>query len=257
MDNLMLRQESPGTIRFGVSMRTAVAEGEGGGARRVREVLRAMRAVAPRGDRREWVEGMKRFGIRPERPMGLSTPQLRAIARGIIQKGGRDQALAEALWGTRIHDARILAALVGDPKAITRAAMDGWARDFASWDICDACCCNLFDKSPYVWSQIRKWAPRRGEYVRRAAFSTIAALAVHDKAAEDRVFIDALPLIEAYAFDDRNFVKKAVNWALRNIGKRNEALRVEAMACAERVRAQGTRSARWIAADALRELRGR
>jgi len=215
--------------------------------------LREMRRVAGTGDLQARIEGMERFGIRPKRALGLNTPQLRAIARGLRP----NQPLAEALWETGIHDARILASLVGDPAAITRSTMDRWVRDFASWDVCDACGCNLFDKSPYAWSQIRKWAKRNDEYVRRAAFATIAALAVHDKAAEDRVFLDALPLIEQYAFDDRNFVKKAVNWALRNIGKRNSELRVAAIACAGRVRAQGTSPARWIAADALRELRAR
>ena len=140
---------------------------------------------------------------------------------------------------------------------ITRTVMNRWARDFTSWDICDACCCVLFDKSPHAWSQINKWAASRQEFVRRAAFATLAALAVHNKKADDRVFLDALPLIEQFAFDNRNFVKKAVNWALRNIGKRNAELRLAAMACAERVRAQGTPSARWIAADALRELKAR
>lgn len=220
---------------------------------KLRLALREMRRVAGTSDTRATIEGMKRFGIQAERAIGLSVPQLRMIARGF----GRDQALAEALWETDIHEARILASLVGDPDAITRATMDRWARAFLSWDVCDACCCNLFDKSPHAWWQIRKWATRRGEFVRRAAFSTIAALAVHDKTADDRVFLDALPLIEKYAFDDRNFVKKAVNWALRNIGKRSDELLPEAIACAERVKRQGTRPARWIASDALRELKGR
>ena len=120
--------------------------------------------------------------------------------------------------------------------------------------VCDACCCALFDRSPHAWSRIAKWAPSRHEYVRRAAFSTLAAIAVHDKAAGDHVFREALPLIEKYSFDDRNFVRKAVNWALRNIGKRNPRLGAAAIACAERIRAQDSRAARWIAADALREL---
>jgi 3-methyladenine DNA glycosylase AlkD len=183
----------------------------------------------------------------------LNTPQLRAIAREM----GRDQQLAEELWITGVYHARILAALVGDPAVITRTTMDRWVRDFDSWSVCDACCCCLFDRSPHAWSQIAKWAPKSGEFARRAAFATIAAIAVHDKQAADQVFLDALPLIETYAFDDRNFVRKGVNWALRNIGKRNAKLRVAAMACAERVRAQGTRSAHWIAADALRELKSR
>ncbi len=234
-------------------MRSEVAEGRDGGARQVREVLREMRSVAGDVDLQAVIEGMARFGVQAERVIGLTTPQLRAMARSI----GRNQALAEALWETGIHDARILASLIGDPNKITRKVMERWVRDFASWDVCDACCCNLFDRSPYAWSQIAKWARSRGEFVRRAAFATIAALAVHDKSAGDKVFLDALGLIEQYAFDDRNFVKKAVNWALRNIGKRNGGLLVEAIACAERVRLQGTRSARWIAADALRELKAR
>jgi len=253
----MLREATPGTIRFGVNMRSTEAETRYSVASRLKEVLGEMRRVAGSVDLHARIEGMERFGIRPVLPIGLNTPQTRAIARGIIRKTGRDQALAEALWETGIHDARVLAALVGDPAAITRTTMDRWVRDFTDWGICDACCCNLFDKSPHAWSRIDKWAQRRGEFVRRAAFATIAAIAVHDKTADDRVFLGALPLIERYAFDERNFVRKAVNWALRNIGKRNAALRVEAMACAKRVRAQGTTSARWIAADALRELKAR
>ena len=193
---------------------------------------------------------MARFGIRATNVIGLSVPQLRSIAHRV----GRDQAMAEQLWATGIHDARILASLVGDPRKITRTTIDRWTGDFASWDICDACCCNLFDRTSYRWQKIRKWAKNDGEFVRRAAFATLAGLAVHDKAAEDRMFLDALPLIEEYAFDDRNFVRKGVNWALRNIGKRNASLRPPAIACAQRIRAQGTKAARWIAADALREL---
>jgi len=249
----MLREAAPGTIVFGVSMHLSEAESGYNVAKHLSATLREMRRVAKGCDYRAKIEGMERFGIRPERPIGLNTPQIRTIAR----KTGRNQVLAEALWETDIHDARILAALVGDPHVITRTTMDKWVRDFASWDVCDACCCNLFDRAPLAWSQIRKWAVKRGEFVRRAAFATIAALAVHDKAAEDQVFLDALTLIEQYAFDDRNFVKKGVNWALRNIGKRNERLRPEAIACAERIRAQGTPSARWIAADALREFKAK
>jgi 3-methyladenine DNA glycosylase AlkD len=180
-----------------------------------------------------------------------TVPELRQIAR----RAGIDQPLAEQLWETKFHAARIVAALVGDPQRIKRSTMDRWARDFDTWDVCDACCCDLFDRSPHAWHMIEKWAPGKGEFVRRAAFATIAAIAVHDKKAPDRIFLDALPLIEKYAFDDRNFARKGANWALRNIGKRNPALGVAAIACAERIRAQNTRAARWIAADALRELR--
>ncbi len=258
----MLRESASRTIGFGANRENEAAEYRRRGASmttaRVKRIVSDMRCVAGIADRLSKIEGMKRFGIVPQRAIGLTTPQLREIARGILRSdNGPNQALAEELWETGIHDARILASLIGDPAAIHQTVMDRWARDFASWDVCDACCCNLFDRSPHAWRQIAKWARSSGEYVRRAAFATIAGLAVHDKAAGDEVFLKALPLIEKYAFDDRNFVRKAVNWALRNIGKRNAALRVEAIACAERIREQGTKSAKWIAADALRELRAR
>ncbi len=258
----MLTEMLPETMAFGVKVRNAKAEQDGGGARTnsvwsVKRVLAEMRGVADKESLRAKIAGMRRFGIEPERPIGLTTPQLRALAREIKRSAGPDQPLAEALWKTGFHEARILATLIGDPRVMTRAAMEAWVRDFSSWDVCDACCCNLFDRSSHAWSQIAKWAPRQGEFVRRAAFAMIAAIAVHDKSAPDAVFLDALALIEKYSFDDRNFVRKAVNWALRNIGKRNSKLRQEAIACAERVRAQGTRAARWIAADALRELKAR
>lgn len=213
----------------------------------LREIVAEMRALADPAA----VEGMARFGIDTTSALGLSVPQIRNIARRV----GCSQTLAEELWDTRIHEARWLASLVADPQAITRSTMDRWVRDFHSWDVCDACCCNLFDRTPHAWTKIPKWAAGKREYVRRAAFSTIAGLAVQDKSASDQLFLDQLPLIEKYAFDDRNFVRKAVNWALRNIGKRNARLLPATIACAERIREQGTRSARWIAADALRELR--
>lgn len=201
----------------------------------------------------EALEGMKRFGINVENRVGLSIPQIRVIAK----RHGRNQAVAEELWNTGILDARILSAFVGDPAAIRSSTMDRWARDFNCWTVCDACCCDLFDRTPYAWTKIHKWAANNREFVRRAAFATVAALAVHDKAADDRQFINALKLIEAYAFDHRNFARKAVNWALRNIGKRNARLLPHAIRSAELIRAQGSRAARWIAADALRELRPR
>jgi 3-methyladenine DNA glycosylase AlkD len=213
------------------------------------EILREMHALARPSD----LEGMARFGIDTTRAIGVHVPQIRVIARRV----GHDQLLAEQLWDTAIHEARILASLIGDPRVITRSTMDRWTGDFNSWDLCDACCCNLFDRTPFAWRKIAKWAPAKREFVRRAAFSTLAGLAVHDKQAADRLFLDALPLIERFAFDDRNFVRKAVNWALRNIGKRNARLLPAAVACAERIRAQNTRAARWIAADALRELLAR
>jgi 3-methyladenine DNA glycosylase AlkD len=215
----------------------------------VDEIIREMRALRNPAA----LKGMARFGINPAGRLGLSAPQIRAIARRV----GKSQPLAEQLWQTGIPDARILAGMVGDPRAISRSTMDCWARDFTSWDVCDSCCGNLFDRTPWAWRKIYQWAKSEGEFVRRAAFSTLAAVTVHDKVAEDRLFLDALDLVEEYAFDDRNFVRKGVNWALRNIGKRNERLCPAAIACAERIRAQGSRAARWIAADALRELGAR
>jgi len=213
----------------------------------VTEILDEMHALAnPRAR-----EGMARFGIDATSALGLSTPQIRAIAR----RAGKSQPLAEQLWATGIHEARSLASLVGDPLAITRSTMDRWTRDFSSWDVCDACCGNLFDRTPFAWEKVSQWAAAKPEFVRRAAFSTLAALAVHDKTAEDGLFAGSLTLIEQYAFDDRNFVRKAVNWALRNIGKRNARLLPAAVACAGRIRAQDSKAARWIAADALREFR--
>lgn len=213
------------------------------------KIVREMRALANPAA----VEGMARFGIDTSSTLGLSVPTVRAIARRL----GKDQALAEQLWATGVHEARWLAAMVADPLRIKRSTMDRWARDFNSWDVCDACCCDLFDRTPFVWEKIPKWASNQREYVRRAAFSTLAAAAVHLKTAEDRHFLDGLKLVEQFAFDERNFVRKAVNWALRNIGKRNTRLLGAAIACAGRVRAQGSRPARWIAADALREFRAK
>ncbi|MGA2713001.1 MAG: DNA alkylation repair protein, partial [Bryobacteraceae bacterium] len=188
---------------------------------------------------------------------GLTVPQIRAIAR----RAGKSQPLAEQLWATGIRRSNSQKTLASSPawSAIlkrfrARPWMAGPATSTRGMSA-NACCCNLFDRTPHAWAKIAKWAGNRREYVRRAAFSTLAGIAAHDKTAEDRLFLDALALIENYAFDDRNFVRKAVNWALRNIGKRNTRLLPAAVACAERIRAQGSRPARWIAADALREFR--
>lgn len=213
------------------------------------KILRELRTLSNPAD----LAGMARFGIDVRSRLGVHVPQLRALARRI----GRNQALAEQLWASGVLDARILASMIAEPAVISRSTMDKWTRDFTSWDVCDACCCDLFDRTPHVWQKIHKWAASEREFVRRAAFSTLAGAAVHLKTAPDERFLDGLALIEKYAFDDRNFVRKAANWALRNIGKRNATLLRAAIACAERVRAQNTRSARWIAADALREFRAK
>ena len=200
--------------------------------------------------RPEALESLQRFGIVGDDRLGLSVPAMRGMARTL----GRDHVLAQALWDTGIPDARIVASMVAEPALLTSRQMDAWVTGFAAWDVCDQTCLNAFVKSPLAWGKVNAWATRKEEFVRRAAFSLLATLAVHDKKANDAPFIAALALVEAAAIDDRNFVKKAVNWALRGIGKRNAALRAQAIAAALRIQQQGSKPARWIAADALREL---
>jgi len=196
------------------------------------------------------IAGMARYGINVEKAFGVPAPVLRNMAREI--RG--DHALAQRLWATRIHDAKHLAALSDDPKQVTEEQMERWARDFDSWDVVDGCCNNLFRKTPFAHHKAVEWTSRKEEYVRRAGFVLMACLAVHDKAAGDAVFVRYLRLLKKGATDERNFVKKAVNWALRQIGKRNLALRNAAIATAKQIRELDSKSARWIAADALREL---
>jgi 3-methyladenine DNA glycosylase AlkD len=197
------------------------------------------------------LEGMARFGIDVERRLGVSVPNLRRIGKRL----GRDHELAQALWDTGIPDAQILAGLVAEPQRLGSRQMDAWVRSMRSWDVCDGACLNAFADSPLAWDKVAAWAGKRDEFVRRAGFALLAVLAVHDKSAPDARFIGSLPLIEAAATDERNYVKKAVNWALRGIGKRNAALNAAAVGCAERLQRLDSRAARWIAADALRELR--
>jgi 3-methyladenine DNA glycosylase AlkD len=197
------------------------------------------------------VAGMARYGINSGNSYGVSMPELRRLGKTI----GRDHALALELWSSGVHEARILAALVDDPAQVTEAQMESWVQDLDSWDVCDQLCSNLFDRTAFAYAKAMEWSARRPEFVKRAGFVLMAALAVHDKHAPDEAFLAFLPAIVREASDERNFVKKAVNWALRQIGKRNTALNQAAIETAETVRAQGTSTARWIAADALRELR--
>jgi|SRR5580692_1458192 3-methyladenine DNA glycosylase AlkD len=190
------------------------------------------------------------FGVNVPKAYGISAPVLHAFARHI----GRDQALAEQLWSTGIHEARILAALVGESEKVTAAQMERWVRDFDSWDVVDTTCCYLYVTAKPAWSKIYEWSTRSAEFEKRAAFSLAAYLSYKDKSATDAYFERFLSVIEREAHDERNFVRKAVNWALRNIGKRNLQLNKAAIHCAERIRQQDSRTARWIAADALREL---
>jgi 3-methyladenine DNA glycosylase AlkD len=197
--------------------------------------------------------GMARFGIRGARVLGVSVKDLRTLARPYK----KDHALALALWATGIHEARILATIIADPKQVTEEQMESWVLDFDSWDICDQCCMNLFDKTPFAWQKALAWSARDAEFVRRAGFALMATLAVHDKHATDEQFEPFFTCIREQSTDDRNFVKKAVNWALRQIGKRNATLRSRALAVARDLAESDARPARWIGKDAVKELEGR
>ena len=207
---------------------------------------------------------MARYGINIANASGVSIYELRKVA----QRLGTDHELAAALWATGNHEARLLACFIDDPAAVTGEQMEAWAHDFDSWDVCDQATTSLFDLTKHAWSKAADWSKREEEWVKRAGFALMAGLAVHDKSASERAFVRLLPLIERGACDERNFVKKAVNWALRNIGKRSRPLNAAAIACAEEIlhtanqQAGGARggtpavrAARWVANDALRELR--
>lgn len=196
------------------------------------------------------LKGMARFGITTTKAYGVSVPNLRALAK----RAGRSHLLAQQLWNTGVHEARILAAMVDDPKLVPKEQMERWARDFDSWDVVDGCCGNLFDKTSFAVEKALEWTRREEEYVKRAGFVLVAELAVHDKTASDKTFLQFLPVIEREAGDERNFVRKAVNWALRQIGKRNLALNKAAVRTAKSLERMDSKAARWIASDALREL---
>ena len=197
------------------------------------------------------VEGMARFGIRAEKVYGVSKSRLDEVARKI----GKNHELGKRLWETGIHDARLLGMLISDPAKVTAKQMEHWVKDFDNWDVCDGTCCHLFVDAKPAWAKAFEWSRRKREFAKRAGFALAAYLAIHDKAAGDAGFERFLKAIEREAWDERNFVRKGVNWALRNIGKRNLRLNRKAIACAERISNKGTPVGRWIAADALRELK--
>jgi 3-methyladenine DNA glycosylase AlkD len=194
---------------------------------------------------------MKRFGISDKNTLGIPIPVLRSIAK----REGRDHDLAVRLWKSGVHEARILATMVEDPENVTSKQMDEWTNDFDSWDVCDQCCGNLFGDTKYAYSKVYEWSRSDREFVKRAGYAMICAITVHDKDAGDRKFTGFFPVIRKGATDERNFVRKAVNWALRQIGKRNRALNAMAIKEAEAIAKMDSKSARWIAADALRELK--
>jgi len=196
---------------------------------------------------------MARFGITTTNAVGgWSMPELRALAK----RAGRDHALAAALWASGLHEARLLAPMVDDPGLVTEDQMESWAADFDSWDVVDGTCSALFDRTPFAAAKAIEWSARPEEYVKRAGFVLMATLAVHDRAAPDEAFERFLPIIEREAGDRRNYVRKAANWALRQIGKRNVALNATAVATAKRILRDQPRGSRWVASDALRELTG-
>ncbi len=196
------------------------------------------------------VEGMARFGISSNKTLGVSVPKLRKMAKEI----GKDHQLAQELWDSGYHEARILAGMIDDPKMVSEKQVDKWARGFDSWDVCDQCCMNLFDKTPFAFDKAIKLTGEKKEFVRRSGFALMACLAWHDKNSPDERFMKFFPLIKKYSTDDRNFVKKAVNWALRQIGKRNGNLRKMAIKTARDIQKIDSKAAKWVASDALREL---
>src|SRR5262249_29686002 len=203
------------------------------------------------GEKRN-VEGMARFGIVAKNVYGVSKPKLDVLASRI----GRNHDLAIELWNSKVHDARILAGMIDEPEKVTVAQMNRWVCDFDNWDICDGTCCHLFVFADDAWAKAEEWTNRTPEFEKRAGFALIAYLAYRDKTAKDAQYRRMLPILLREANDDRNFVRKAVNWALRNIGKRNLTLNRAAIQTAERMKRLDSRAARWIAADALRELKG-
>ncbi len=210
------------------------------------QVIDALKSLAEP----DYLAGMTHFAIKTDHALGVSAPRMRKLAKEI----GTDHKLALELWESNIHEARIVAVLIDDPRQVTKSQMNNWVRQFDNWAVCDVCCGVLFDKTPFAWDKAIEWSGRKEEFVRRAGFALMAALAVHDKRAPDKKFLQFFDIIKHHADDERNFVKKAVNWALRQIGKRNTRLNKKAVAVAKEIRKMDSPAARWIAADAIREL---
>ena len=194
--------------------------------------------------------GMARYAIPSDNALGISVGALRKLGKQL----GPSHELALALWDSEIYEARMLASFVGEPARLTAAQMDRFCRDFDNWAICDTLCFALFDRSPEAFARIPVWAKSKEEFVKRGAFALLASLALHDKAAEDAVFLRQLPLIERAATDPRNFVKKGVSWALRAIGGRNDALRESSIELAQSLADSDDATARWVGKDTLRDL---
>jgi 3-methyladenine DNA glycosylase AlkD len=210
------------------------------------EVLRRLKSLS----NPEAAGGMERFGIRPKKTFGVSIPNLRKMAKEI----GKDHKLALKLWPLDIRETRILASMIDDPEQVTENQMEEWVKDFDYWEICDQCCGNLFDKTEFAFKKAVEWSGRDEEFVKRAGFAIMAWSAFHKRDVDDEIFESFLPVIKREANDCRNFVKKAVNWSLRQIGKRNANLNKKAIETAREIQKMNSKSARWIGSDALREL---
>ena len=212
----------------------------------LKEILKKLKSLgSPKN-----VEGMARFGINPKNTYGVAIPNLRKTAKEI----GKDHDLAQKLWDSGIHEAKILAGMIDDPRLVTEKQMDAWITDFDSWDVCDQVCMNLFDKTSFAFEKAKEWSKKSEEFEKRACFALMACLAWHEKEADDEKFVPFFLIIKKGATDERNFVKKAVNWALRQIGKRNKNLNKTAIAAAKEIQKLDSKSAKWVAADAIREL---
>lgn len=217
---------------------------------KVEEIIKKLESL----ENPENIAGMARFGIVTRKAFGVSAPVLKEIAKDVKKRAKDRDELALKLWETGIHEARIVAYLFDDPKKVSEKQMDSWAKDFDNWAICDGACGHLFCKTEFAYKKVFEWSEREDEFIKRAGIVLIAYLAVHDKKASDEKIAQFLPLLESKADDERNFIKKAVNWSLRQIGKRNLNLNKLAVETAEKIKARNTKSARWIASDALREL---
>ncbi len=211
------------------------------------EIIRELEALSNPHE----VEGMARFGINPQKVYAVRIPELRKIAK----KAGKNHKLAVKLWETGYRETRTLACMIDDPKQVTTEQMDLWASEFDYWEICDQCCMKLFRLAPFAYQKVFQWSESEEEFKKRAAFALIAVLAVHDKDAPDEKFEQFFPLIIKESVDDRKYVKKAVNWALRHIGKKNIDLNKKAIVVASEIKKMDSKSAKWIATDALRELK--
>ena len=211
-----------------------------------KEILKKLKSLSdPKA-----VAGMARFGINPKNTYGVSIPNLRNMAKKI----GKNHKLAQQLWKSDIHEARILAGMIDDVKLVTEKQMEKWVKEFDSWDVCDQVCMNLFDKTEFAYQKAVEWASKKEEFIKRAGFAMMAVLAWHDKNAKDEKFLKFFPVIKKASTDNRNFVKKAVNWALRQIGKRNLNLNKIAIKTAKEIKKIDSKSAKWIASDAIKEL---